>query len=182
MKKIEYPSIKKILLTLVILLSTNLFFGQQSLFDKFEDQDKVTAIVVNKKMFELMSKMKVSDKETQQYVDLLKKLDNLKVFVTENDGKASEMKSIADKYLKSASLEELMRVNQAGKNVKILVRSGSNDSLVKELFMFVEGGPKQQTVLLSLTGDFNLNDISILTDKMNLPGGDDLKKASKVKK
>jgi len=182
MKKIEYPSIKKILLTLVILLSTNLFFGQQSLFDKFENQDKVTAIVVNKKMFELMSKMKVSDKETQQYVDLLKKLDNLKVFVTENDGKASEMKSIADKYLKSASLEELMRVNQAGKNVKILVRSGSNDSLVKELFMFVEGGPKQQTVLLSLTGDFNLNDISILTDKMNLPGGDDLKKASKVKK
>ena len=48
--------------------------------------------------------------------------------------------------------------------------------------MFVEGAPKQQTVLLSLTGDFDLNDISILTDKMNLPGGSELKKASKVKK
>jgi hypothetical protein len=48
--------------------------------------------------------------------------------------------------------------------------------------MFVEGAPKEQTVLLSLTGEFDLNDISVLTDKMNLPGGDDLKKASKGKK
>lgn len=182
MKTINYKTMKKAILTLVLVLSANIFFGQQTLFDKFEDQDKVTAIVVNKKMFELMSKMKVNDKETQQYVDLLKKLDNLKVFVTENDSKANEMKSIADKYLKSASLEELMRVNQDGKNVKIFVRSGGKDSQVKELFMFVEGAPKQQTVLLSLTGDFDLNDISILTDKMNLPGGSELKKASKVKK
>ena len=182
METINYKTMKKAILTVVLVLSANMFFGQQTLFDKFEDQDKVTAIVVNKKMFELMSKMKVNDKETQQYVDLLKKLDNLKVFVTENDSKANEMKFIAEKYLKSTSLEELMRVNQDGKNVKIFVRSGSKDSQVKELFMFVEGAPKQQTVLLSLTGDFDLNDISILTDKMNLPGGSELKKASKVKK
>lgn len=173
---------KNALLTLVLLLATNVFFGQQSLFDKFEDQDKITAIIVNKKMFELMSKMKVSDKETQQYVDLIRKLDMLKVFVTESDLKANEMKAVADKYLKSANLDELMRVNQGGKSVKIYVRSGGKDTQVKELFMFVEGTPKEQTVLLSLTGDFDLNDISLLTDKMNLPGGDDLKKASKGKK
>lgn len=182
MKKINNTIMKKALLTLVLLLATNVFFGQQSLFDKFEDQDKVTAVIVNQKMFQLMSKMKVEDKETQQYVNLIKKLDMLKVFVTDNDAKANEMKSIADKYLKTANLDELMRVNQGGKSVKIFVRSGSKDSQVKELFMFVEGAPKQQTVLLSLTGDFDLNDISVLTDKMNLPGGDDLKKASKGKK
>jgi hypothetical protein len=182
MKKINYKSMKKAILTLVLLFVTNVFFGQQSLFDKFEDQDNVTAVIVNQKMFQLMSKMKVDDKETQQYVNLIKKLDNLKVFVTNNSGKAGEMKSVADKYLKSANLEELMRVNQGGKSVKIYVRSGSKDTLVKELFMFVEGAPKEQTVLLSLTGEFDLNDISVLTDKMNLPGGDDLKKASKGKK
>jgi hypothetical protein len=49
--------------------------------------------------------------------------------------------------------------------------------------MFIEGGPKdKETVLMILTGDFDLNDISILTEKMNLPGGEDLKKASKGKK
>jgi len=43
----------------------------------------------------------------------------------------------------------------------------------------MEGGPKdKETVLLSLTGNFDLNEISALTEKMNLPGGDDLKKVS----
>jgi hypothetical protein len=44
-------------------------FFAQAVFDKFDGQDDVTSIIVNKKMFELMSKVKVdaSDKETQQY-------------------------------------------------------------------------------------------------------------------
>jgi hypothetical protein len=34
--------------------------------------------------------------------------------------------------------------------------------------MFIEGGSKSnETVLMSLTGNFDLNEISILTDKMN---------------
>jgi hypothetical protein len=123
--------------------------------------------------------MDAKDKETQHYVNLIKKLDNLKVFVTSNTKKAQEMKAVADKYLKTASLEELMRVNEKGKSVKIYVKSGSTDSQVKELLMFIEGSGKEETVLMSLTGDFDLNELSVLTDKMNLPGGDDLKKASK---
>jgi hypothetical protein len=48
--------------------------------------------------------------------------------------------------------------------------------------MFIEGGSKSnETVLMSLTGNFDLNEISILTDKMRIPGGDDLKKATKGK-
>jgi len=92
------------------------------------------------------------------------------------------MKSVADKYIKTAGLEELMRVNDKGKNIKIMVKSGSSDSQIKELLMFMEGGKGEDTVLMSLTGDFDLNEISILTDKMRIPGGDDLKKATKGKK
>ena len=40
-------------------------------------------------------------------------------------------------------------------------------------------GKKLETVLLSLTGDINLRSVSKLTDKMDLPGGDQLGKASK---
>ena len=41
-------------------------------------------IVVSKKMFDLMSKVKVDakDKEMQQYMNLLKKLDNLQAYYT----------------------------------------------------------------------------------------------------
>ncbi|MFY7957152.1 MAG: DUF4252 domain-containing protein [Flavobacterium macrobrachii] len=173
---------RKIILVIALVFISNTIFAQQSLFDKFNGQETVSSVIVNKKMFSLLSKMKVEDKETQQYVNLIKKLDNLKVFVTSNASKASEMKSAADKYLKTASLEELMQVNDKGKLVKIFVKSGATDSQIKELFMFIEGSGKDETVLMSLTGDFDLNELSVLTEKMNLPGRDVLNKASKGKK
>jgi hypothetical protein len=130
-------------------------------------------------MFSLLGKMQVKDKEEQQYVNLIKKLENLRVFVTQSDKKSDEMKAVSDKYVKSSSLDELMKINDKGKSVKIYVRSGATDSQIKELMMFVEGSGTEETVLMSLIGDFDLNELSVLTDKMNLPGGDDLKKASK---
>lgn len=175
---------KKIILTIIVALVSNVFFAQ-SAFDKFDGQDGVTSIIVNKKMFQMMGSVKVdaNDKETQQYLNLIRKLDNLKVFTTTSAKFAADMKMSAEKYIKSAGLEELMRVNDNGKNVRIMVKSGGNGNQVKELLMFIEDGGKQnETVLMSLTGDFDLNDISILTDKMKIPGADDLKKATRARK
>lgn len=174
---------RKFIITVVVVLISNTFFGQ-SAFDKFDGQDDVTSIIVNKKMFELMSKVKMdaTDKQAQQYLNLIKKLDNLKVFTTKSTRVENEMKVATDKYIKSSGLEELMRVNENGRNIKILVKSGPSDSQVKELLMFIEGAKNDDTVLMSLTGDFDLNEISVLTDKMRIPGGDDLKKATKGKK
>ena len=172
---------RKLIVSLVIVLTTSPFFAQ-TVFDKFEDQDLITAVVVNKKMFSLLSKMEVKDKQEQQYVNLIKKLDNLRVFVTQNDKKANDMKAVSDKYVKTAALEELMRMNEKGKSVKIFVKSGASDTQIKELLMFIEGIGKEETVLMSLTGDFDLKELSVLTDKMKLPGGEVLKNASKGKK
>lgn len=174
---------KKIIITWVVVLVSNTFFGQ-SAFDKFDGQDDVTSIIVNKKMFELMSKVKMdaTDKQAQQYLNLIKKLDNLKVFTTKSTRVENEMKATTEKYSKTVGLEELMRVNENGRNIKILVKSGASDSQVRELLMFIEGDKNGDTVLMSLTGDFDLNEISVLTDKMRIPGGDDLKKATKGKK
>ena len=44
--------------------------------------------------------------------------------------------------------------------------------------MFMEGG-KEETILMSLTGNFDLSEITILTDHMKLPGGAQIKKATK---
>lgn len=174
---------KNFLTTVVVILMTSPLFAQGA-FDKFDGQDDVTSIIVNKKMFDLMSKVKMdaSDKEAQQYLNLIKKLDNLKVFTTKSTRVENEMKAASEKYIKSAGLEELMRVTQEGKNIKILVKSGVKDTQVRELLMFIEGGKGDDTVLMSLTGDFDLNEISVLTDKMRFPGGDDLKKATKGSK
>ncbi len=173
----------KLILVILFALASNFTFAQGA-FDKFDGQDDVTSIIVNKKMFELMSKVKMdtSDKQALQYLNLIKKLDNLKVFTTKSTRVENDMKTTAEKYIKMSGLEELMRVNENGRNIKILVKSGAKDSQVKELLMFIEGAKNDDTVLMSLTGDFDLNEISVLTDKMRIPGGDDLKKATKGKK
>lgn len=170
---------KKIALLLIVLPT---FLYAQTSFDKFEDKEGVSSVIVNKKMFDLMSKVKVDakDKEMQQYLTLLKKLNNLKVFTTNSLKVSTEMKSSVSSYLKSNPLEELMRANSDGKNVKIYIKSVGNSSLVKELLLFMEGDLNDTpTVILSLTGEFDLDEISSLTERMNLPGKDELKKASK---
>ena len=174
---------KKIILTLVFTLVSSTFFAQ-AIFDKFDGQEGVTSIIVNKKMFDLMSKVKmdVSDKEMQQYLSLIKKLDDLKVFTTKSARIEGEMKVIADKYIKTAGLEELMRVNENGRSIKISVKSGASDSQIKELFMFIEGAKNDDTVLMSLKGNFDLDELSVLTNKMKFPGGEDLKNATKGNK
>ncbi|MFV8361564.1 DUF4252 domain-containing protein [Flavobacterium sp. LS1P3] len=174
---------KKFILTVVFTLVSSTFFAQ-AIFDKFDGQEGVTSIIVNKKMFDLMSKVKMdaSDKETQQYLSLIKKLDDLKVFTTKSARIEGEMKVVAEKYIKTAGLEELMRVNEDGRSIKILVKSGASDAQIRELFMFIEGAKNDDTVLMSLKGNFDLNEISVLTNKMKIPGGEDLKKATKGKK
>jgi Domain of unknown function (DUF4252) len=172
---------KAILLALLVLAP--IFTHAQSVFDKYEDQENVQTVIVNKKMFDLMSKVKMeaSDKEAQKYLSLIKKLDNLKVFMTSSAKTTADMRLNVEKYMKSSNLEELMRANDNGKNIKIYVKSGASDTQIKELLMFIEGVSVKgnDTVLMSLTGDFDLNELSTLTNKMNIPGGDVLKKASK---
>ncbi len=174
----------KIIITLTLSIFSMLLFAQ-SPFDKFKGNENVTSVTVNKKMFELMGKVKVdeSDKDTQRFLNMVKKLDALKVYVSKEKPVISEMKSAAASYLKTANLEELMTVNDGGKNIRILVKSGATESQIKELFMFIEGSPADpETVILSLTGLFNIEDLSVLSDKMNLPAGNQIKKATQKKK
>lgn len=170
---------KSVLVAVLFLVS---FFGNaQSALDKYDGQDNVSSVVVNKKMFELMSKVKMESKEDLAYLALIKKLDNLKVFKTSNNRTTADMRATVEKYVPTAGLEELMRVNEGGKNAKIYVKSVAGSTQVKELLMFIEGtGAKgTETVLMSLTGDFDINEISLLTKRMNLPGGEVLNEASK---
>lgn len=176
---------KKFIIATVFALMPSLFFAQQSAFDKFEGPDEITVVTVTKKMFQMMGNVKMDskDKEAQQFLGLTKKLNNLKVFTTSNPKYAADMKVTAEKYLKTAGLEELMRVKDGGQNIRILIKTGGKETQVRELLMFIEGSGKgNDTVLMSLTGDFDLNDLSVLTDKMNLPGGSALSKGAKGSK
>lgn len=180
---------KNIIMGLVAVLPLMGF--SQSVFDKYEDLDNVSAVVVNESMFKLLSKInvEVDDKEAQDFMDIAQNLKNLKVFITEDKNVSAEMQTTMEKYLRSSSLQELMRVKDKDANVKFYIKSGKDEDHVSELLMFVSGiknadveinNRKIETVLLSLTGDIDLNKIGSLTQKMNLPS--ELSKAGKNNK
>jgi len=172
---------KNIIIILTITLVHNLFFGQ-NVFDKFEEIDEITSVIVTKKMFEMMANVKINDQEGQKFLDLAKKLNNLKVFTTSHSKYRTEMKSTFEKYLETKKLEKLMSVSEQSTKVRIYVNQEKNTTQIKELLMFINGNDSyQDTAIILLTGSFDLNDISALVDKINIPGGEELKKASKNK-
>ena len=189
---------KKLVLILAIALTSSVTFAQ-TIFDKYEDQEGVMSVVVNQKMFSMLATMGVDidDPEAKEYVDMAKNITGLKVFTTGDAKISADMVATVDKYLKSSQLDELMRIKDGDQTVKFYVREGKDANHVKELLMFVNGlkeftkgqditinGEKREveTVLLTLTGDIDLRQISKLTNQMNMPGGDQLKKAGEKNK
>ena len=143
----------------------------QSVFDKFEDMDDVTTVVVTKEAFKMLAQFKGGGEEGEEYFDMVKGLTSFRVFTTENSGIAKQMGDVVNNYLKSSKLTELMRVKDKEANVKVYVRQGKDESKVKELLMYVSDlgnmnvqGRNQEAVILSLTGDIDLNKISQLTE------------------
>jgi len=176
---------KKYILILLVAVLPASGFGQ-SMFDKYEERDDVTSVIISKGMFRLMSKVgaNVDDPEAKEFMDIMKNLTGLRVFTTDNASTGKEMNASVDKYLKSSRLSELMRIKDKDANVKFYIREGRDSDHVSELLMFVTElknveaeGRKFETVILSLTGDIDLNQISMITEKMNLP--DELKEAGK---
>ncbi len=179
---------KKVILIIAIALVPFMSNAQTSIFDKYDGNEEVTTISVSKKMFSLMAKFGGSSAEAKEYTDMVGSLDGLKVFTTESSSIAADMKKTVAKYLKSANLSELMRINDKEGNVIIYIKEGKDDDHVRELLMFINGiekhfegkeGFKANAVIVSLTGDIDLNRIAELTEKMNITGSEHLKNVKK---
>ncbi len=175
----------------VLISSTTL---AQDVFSKYSDNSKVTYISIKPKMFQLLAKMDVDteDKEAQQYIEMVNSITSFKTIMTSDKAIASDF----SKYVKVASrkLAELMKVKDDGVVMTFFVKEGKDEDHVSELLMYVDGltdvtsgvnldlnGKKRtlESVVVLLTGDIDLNQISKLTSKMNLPGGDALDKKNK---
>jgi len=153
----------------------------QSMFDSFADEKDVTSVLVTKNMFKLMSEMDLdsSDPEAKEYLDMVDDLNDIKIFTTDNPEVAKRMNTTVQKYINSGNgLSELMRVKDDGQNIKFYSKQGKSENIVSELFMHLDGlvDGKPMTVIMSITGNIDLKQISKLTKQLNVPGGDKLDK------
>jgi len=170
LNNLKSKEMKKIILLIAIAIIPFTNYAQSSIFDKFEEMDDVTTVVVTKEAFKMLAKFKSGGEEGAEYFDMIKGLNSFRVFTTDNSDIADQMGNVVTKYLKSEKLTELMRVKEKDTKVKIYVRSGKDDDHVSELLMYVSGIEKYnneikaESVILSLTGDIDLNKISKLTE------------------
>ncbi len=156
---------------------TNLLFAQATL-QSLEQNTHIKSYIVNKKMFEMMGKMKAdaSDAKTQSYLNLIKKLNVLQVFTTSHQQASNELTGAFQKQIAANNLQELIRTTHDGKKVKIYANTANKSAEIKELMMLIESTTSaQENVLMRIEGSFRLEEVVILTDKLNLPGSDFIK-------
>lgn len=193
--KLNTNTMNKYVLTLVVaLFLMPLASMAQDIFEKYSDNPNVTYVNIKPKMFQMIAKIEVNtdDPETQAYMDMVNSITSFKTIVTDSKEVATDVLGWVTN--RSKSLEELMVVKDNGVEVKFFVQEGKDADHVKELLMFVNGlssvtkdmdvnvnGKKREveTVVVSLTGDIDLNQISKLTSKMNIPAGEHLGKKNK---
>ena len=174
---------KKIAL-LIALIVAPLAVTAQNLWSSFENDDDVSSVVITKKMFKLLATIDLDteDQEVNDFMDLVENLENIKIFTTDKADIATKMSSAVISYIDgNKELSELMRVKDDGNNIKFYAREGKNENYVSELLMFLEGSEngKDQTVVMSITGNIDLKQISKLTKNLDIPGSDALKQLEK---
>jgi len=189
-KKIKTMKNKLIVLIMAIMLLPFMGMAQKDIFEKYSDNSDVTYVSIKPKMFQMIAKMgiNIDDAEAKAYMDMVKSITSFKTIVTDSKLISADISKWVSS--RSGGLEELMEVKDDGSEVKFYVKEGKDADHVKELLIFVNGIDKMmddkieingkerkiETVVVSMTGDINLNEISKLTDKMNIPGGSHLDK------
>ena len=186
---------KTIIIAVMALLMLPLSaMAQTDVFEKYSDNENVTYVSIKPKMFQMLAKMDINtdDPEAQEYIKMVNSITSFKTMAT--DDKTISADIVKWVKTKSVSLEELMVVKDNGVTMTFYVKQGKDEDHVSELLMFINGldavtkdsnieinGKKRtlETVVISLTGDIDLNQISKLANKMDLPGGEELEKKSK---
>ena len=162
---------RKIIL-LIALTVASMVTSAQSLFDTLEDMDGVDMVVVNKDMFELLSKFnpdKMKDNKAMQIFAMINDLKSFKMFSTDDSFIADKMEVMTNTAIKKHNLTELMRIKEDDSRIKIYVKATKNKEYVSEVLMFIKGIDKQskgisKSKIKSLTGVIDITKMSDLAD------------------
>lgn len=161
-----------IILLGIIIGSASVSFAQNSMeiIDKYKGQEGVSYISINKYLFSMFSDVDTEDAESQEFLDVVKTLDGMKILTTEDEKIGKDLYSKVSSYLNKNSFEELMRIEEKGKTVVFSIREEGKK--VSELIMLVK--EENDVVVMSIVGDIDLKKISKLSKKMNIEGLENL--------
>lgn len=176
----------KKLLILLIAVSASITMNAQNEFDKFEDTKGVQSLIMNQKMFKLLSKVDLdaADPEIKAYKELVDNLENIKMFTSKEPAVRADMAATMKRYLAQGNLDELMRASGDEGTAKFYYKEGKNENFVSEFVMFLDGSVdgEERAVFFQLTGEIDLKQISKLAQEFDFKGSDQLKNVENAKK
>ncbi|MBT3546440.1 MAG: DUF4252 domain-containing protein [Flavobacterium sp.] len=163
---------KKIILIITLVITSSVFYGQ-SIFDKLEEMEGVSSVVISKDAFEILSKFNFEiDEGSNEISEVFKMIDDLnefKTFSTDKPDIAVTMEAMVKNSVKDQKMKELMRLKEDDSKVWIYVKSTSNKDLVSQVLMLVKEIDKKtngisEAMIVSLSGSIDINKMSRLVD------------------
>ncbi|QHI34727.1 hypothetical protein IMCC3317_00710 [Kordia antarctica] len=180
---------RKIAILVMLMVIPFITFGQD-IFEKYADNEEVAYVSIKPKMFKMLATMGIDsdDPDAKEFLNMVNSITSFKTIATSNVKISADLQKWVGKH--SNNLEELMEVREGSSRMMFYVKSGKSDTRVEELLMYITGIEDKvkmedrsiNTVVVSLTGDIDLTQISKLTSKMDIPGGEHLKDAKRKKK
>jgi hypothetical protein len=165
--------IKPIIIALAICF-TSAGIAQNNAIDKYfsnyADDERFTKVSISSKMFNLFTNFSTEDADEQKVIETISKLKGLKILI---GNEISDSKQIYKSVNNTASnsYEELMTVENAEQEMIFYISESSG--IINELVLLMYEG--KNVMILSLTGDIDLQELSNLSDKMDIQGFEEFK-------
>jgi len=178
MKKIRH------ILAAVFLLLPAIVWAQESPAQKwiktFDGRPGITTVSISRTMFKMLSKIKSSDPDYQVIARFASRLQDFKIMVIDDDDPKINNARARTEFIRlvnTASLgsyEDLMTINEGGNHIAFRILQ--HDDRIQELIMTITGS---DNVVMLIKGDFTLNELTEISDDMNISGMSKLKKLKK---
>lgn len=152
---------KKILLSLALIIGTVAVFAQKNPLEKFADMNGVTSVYISKNMLALLPKQSKMDYGGVNVGEFVNKLSSILILTSENKQISQEMMSFANHQIKGSNYELLMRVKSEDNELVNFFMRGKPER-IQELIMLVEGSDGENVVMQFL-GNFTLQDVQQMT-------------------
>lgn len=151
---------RKLLLLTVMLLVTVSSFAQdgRSIYNKYSDEDNVSAVYISQAMFRLIGKLPAIELEEgdMDLTGVINTLNGFYLISSENKKINSSLQSDVEKMVKAGKYEMMMEVKDNGTIVRIYLVG--DEKIVSSLVVLVNEG--EECTFLSIDGKMS-------RDKMN---------------
>lgn len=143
-----------------------------SFFEDLEDRDDYAVITINKEMFRMIASFDV-EMDDEGIKDLIKNIKRVRIFMNDETAAYEDFKKIKS-LAASTSMTNLISVKDGSERVELFTNPTDDDRYVNGLILLVR--EEDQNIFIEIDGKINLDDLSKLTDKMDIDGFDHLKK------